>query len=361
MKTCDIQTGIAMVTKIVYDEIFKLHEMAPGHPENPLRLEAALEGIREINTIEGEIGFLKPKRAELEDIYKIHDKKYIEHVKDQSEKGGGFFTLDTTSNEHTYLASLFAAGGGVLAVNEIVRNSVKNALVLCRPPGHHAEFGRAFGFCFVNNIAIAAKYLIDTTDCNRVMIIDYDAHHGNGTQNAFYSTNDVMYIGLHQDGRTLFPGTGFVGEIGEGDGKGYNINIPMIPTAGDWAYGIAFDEVIQPIAESYNPDFILVSSGFDCHYQDPLAQLGLTYQGIININQRLIDIAEKIASGRIAFFLEGGYNLGVIKQASKHLVEQLAGIPIEKIPEQHHKENKHEENIQLIIQELKKQLTELCF
>ena len=157
------------------------------------------------------------------------------------------------------------------------------------------------------------------------MIVDYDAHHGNGTQNAFYGRSDVLYVGLHQDGRTLFPGSGFPDEVGTGSGTGYNINLAMYPGAGDVSYEMAFDEIIVPVAESFKPDFLLVSSGFDAHYLDPLTSLGLTTAGYRMMNSKLIEIADKIAQGHLVYFLEGGYNIDVMRWASRNLVEGLSG------------------------------------
>lgn len=349
------------MTKIVYDDIFRLHEMTPGHPESPLRLNAAMHGIQAIKPTDTEIEFLKPEPAELREVCQIHEEKYIEEIRNKSDKGGGFFTLDTTSNRHTYMASLLAAGGGILAIDEITRGSANNVFVLCRPPGHHAEFNRAFGFCFMNNIAIAAKHILNEKKYGRVLIVDYDAHHGNGTQNAFYRSKEVLYIGLHQDGRTLFPGTGFVEEIGEGEGKGYTVNIPMMPSAGDKSFETAFEQIVQPVAESYKPDFVLVSTGFDGHHQDPLAGLGLTIKGIASLNNSLMKIAEMYADGRIAFFLEGGYNLEVIKRATQNLIEELAGIQVKEFSDKFHEKEKHKDYIKTTVKEIEEILIGTLF
>ena len=211
----------------------------------------------------------------------------------------------------------------------------RNAFVLCRPPGHHAERDRAFGFCFFNNIAVAAQHLVAKRNLGRVMIVDYDAHHGNGTQNAFYDRADVLYVGLHQDGRTLFPGSGFPNEIGKGDGEGYNVNLSMYPGAGDVSYQLAFEEIVIPLAESFKPEFLLVSSGFDAHYIDPLTNLGLTTAGYAMMNRMLKEIAEQFANGKLVLFLEGGYNLDVMRKTSLNLVEELSANPITDFEDSH--------------------------
>ncbi|MGY5871105.1 MAG: histone deacetylase [Candidatus Thorarchaeota archaeon] len=328
-----------MVTDLVYHEMFVKHEMSMGHPESPERLRSAMSFTKKAGLFENDrFNLFTPEPVNMDAVYTIHDKQYLEGVREKSEKGGGFYTLDTAVNSYTFKAAVLAAGGGVGAVSRIMSGTSDNAFVLCRPPGHHAEFERAFGFCFINNIAVAASHLIQNHGLSRVMIVDYDAHHGNGTQNSFYSSDQVLYVGLHQDGRTLFPGSGFPDEIGTGKGQGYNLNLAMYPGAGDTSYELAFKEVIEPLAESFKPDFILVSVGFDGHYKDPLTSLGLTTTGFAMMNNRLKEIASKQTSGRIACFLEGGYNLDVMGMCSLNLLEELIGIPISDFNE-HHKES----------------------
>ena len=230
-------------------------------------------------------------------------------------------------NEYTFEAAMRAAGGGILTVDRILDGDVNNSFVLCRPPGHHAEYDRALGFCFINNIAVAARHLVSQRGLHRILIVDYDAHHGNGTQNAFYSEKEVFYVGIHQDGRTLFPGTGFVQERGEGEGEGYNVNLPMYPGCGDTSYDLLLQKVVRPLADDFAPEFILISAGFDCHYRDRLTSLSLTTSGIANLNSSLNEIAKEQCKGKIAFFLEGGYDLDVMRKASVNLVEVLNGVP----------------------------------
>ncbi|MHA2067363.1 MAG: histone deacetylase family protein, partial [Candidatus Thorarchaeota archaeon] len=167
-------------------------------------------------------------------------------------------------------------------------------------------------------------------ECNlqRVLIIDYDAHHGNGTQDTFYSSNNVLYVGLHQDGRTLFPGSGFPDETGEGSGKGYTVNLAMYPGSGDVSYKLVFDRVLDPLVESYRPEFLLVSVGYDGHFKDPLTSLGLTTSGFAMMNSRLNKLAKSYTDGRIACFLEGGYNLEVMGNCSLNLLQELAGLKV---------------------------------
>ena len=316
-----------MVTDLVYHDTFVEHVMSPGHPESPERLRSALNSIRTEGLLDDQkVNLLTPRKAPLSELYLLHGKAYLEGVRAKSEKGGGIYTMDTSVNSHTYNAALLAAGGGIEAVDRIMKGDSENGFVLCRPPGHHAEYEKAFGFCFINNVAVAARHLLEKHDVERVMIVDYDAHHGNGTQRSFYSTKDVLYVGLHQDGRTLFPGSGFPNEIGTGEGEGYTVNLAVYPGAGDSSYDDAFSQVLEPIAESYRPDFILVSVGYDGHFRDPLTNLGLTTSGFAMMNSRLKQMAVSCADGRIVCFLEGGYDLEVMGMCTLNLLQELAGI-----------------------------------
>jgi len=318
-----------MVTDLVYHDLFVEHAMSRSHPESPERLRSAMSSIKAAGLMDGDkVNLLTPKKAPLDEVYLIHGKAYLEGIKEKSERGGGIYTMDTSVNSHTYDAALLAAGGGIDAVDRIMQGDSENAFILCRPPGHHAEYERAFGFCFINNVAVAAKHLLEKHDAERVMIVDYDAHHGNGTQRSFYSSKDVLYVGLHQDGRTLFPGSGFVNEVGTGEGEGYTVNLAMYPGAGDSSYDDVFSHVIEPITKSYDPDFILVSVGYDGHFMDPLTNLGLTTSGFAMMNSRLKQMAIANSEGRIVCFLEGGYNLDVMGMCSLNLLQELAGIHV---------------------------------
>ncbi|MEM2142197.1 MAG: histone deacetylase [Candidatus Thorarchaeota archaeon] len=324
-----------MVTDLVFHEMFLKHVISHGHPERPERVQRSLETIREAGLLEREVRLLTPTLPDTRPLLRIHGKDYLQSLERMSKMGGGYFTPDTAGNPYTYEAALLAASGGIEAVKRIRQDASNNAYVMCRPPGHHAERSRALGFCFINNIAVAAQYLVDELDTKRVMIVDYDAHHGNGTQNAFYDTEQVLYVGLHQDGRTLFPGTGYPDEIGEGKGRGYNVNLPLHPGAGDRDYELLFERVIEPIGEVYKPEFVLVSAGFDCHFDDPLTNLGLSLRGIAAMNRRITRLAKSHSRGRVAFFLEGGYNLDVMARASLNLVEELTGRDVTDYDEGH--------------------------
>ncbi|TFG15269.1 histone deacetylase [Candidatus Thorarchaeota archaeon] len=317
-----------MKTDLVFHELFTKHVLSPGHPESPKRVNTALDALKKSDLLDsGRVNMLQPRPAHSDEVRTIHSKSYLEEVKERSDSGGGYFTLDTSVNEYTFDAAMHAAGGGIQTVNRILDGEAKNSFILCRPPGHHAEYDRALGFCFINNIAVAARHLVSRRGMRRVLIIDYDAHHGNGTQNAFYSEREVFYVGIHQDGRTLFPGTGFVHERGEGKGEGYNVNLPMYPGCGDISYDLLLRKIIKPLVDEFSPEFILISAGFDCHFRDRLTSLSLTTSGIAKMNNSLNQIAKDHCEGRIAFFLEGGYDLDVMRQASVNLIEVLTGLP----------------------------------
>ena len=304
------------MTDLVYHETFVEHVMSPGHPESPDRLRSAMRSFKTVDLLDSpKVNLLTPQRASLEKIHPIHGENYLNGMKTKSEKGGGFYTMNTAVNPFTYDSD--------------------NAFVLCRPPGHHAEYERAFGFCFINNIAVAAEHLLTEYNMKRILIIDYDAHHGNGTQDTFYSSDKVLYVGLHQDGRTLFPGSGFPDEIGEGEGEGYTVNLAMYPGAGDASYKLVFDRVLDPLIESYRPEFLLVSVGYDGHFKDPLTDLGLTTSGFAMMNLRLNQMAKSYTYGRIACFLEGGYNLEVMGNCSLNLLQELAGVDVSKFNDGH--------------------------
>jgi acetoin utilization deacetylase AcuC-like enzyme len=324
------------MTDLVYHEEFLEHVISPGHPENPNRLRSALQSFATAGILESpQVNLLTPQKASLDKIHPIHDEMYLEGIREKSERGGGFYTMDTAVNAHTYDAALLAAGGGIESVDRIMDDDSDNAFILCRPPGHHAEYKRAFGFCFINNIAVAAEHLLNEYNMQRIMIVDYDAHHGNGTQNTFYSSSNVLYVGLHQDGRSLFPGSGFSDEIGEGVGKGYTVNLAMYPGAGDASYKLVFDRVLDPLFALYEPEFTLVSVGYDGHFRDTLTSLGLTTSGFAMMNSRLKQLAKSHTDGKIACFLEGGYDLDVMGMCSLNLLQELSGIEVSVFDDKH--------------------------
>ncbi len=245
----------------------------------------------------------------------IHASEYISYVKSKAEKGGGWLDPDTVMSPKSYEAALYAAGGVLVAVEAVMKEEVDNAFALVRPPGHHAIQDRAMGFCIFNNVAIAAKFALSKFNLNRVLIADFDVHHGNGTQDAFYSDPKVLYFSTHQ--YPFYPGTGWMDETGTGAGEGTTVNFPMAAGWGDEEYLRAFNEVLIPVARRFQPQLILVSAGFDAHWADHLAMMKVTITGFAQMAMILKELAAELCQGRLVFTLEGGYNLRVVASFHK--------------------------------------------
>jgi len=314
-------------TGIVYTSKYLNHNPGPSHPESPKRLKVIMEALRSSRMIEeGNCRLFEPEPARVEDVELVHDPDYIRLVDRVCSSGGGLLDLgDTEVSPESFEVALYAVGGGLKAVDLVLAKRVKNAFAFVRPPGHHAGPYAASGFCIFNNIAITAMYLLREIKLDRILILDVDAHHGNGTQEVFYDTDQVLFISLHQD-PTGFPGTGFADEIGEKDGLGYKVNFPFPLRTCDQIYEKAFELIITPIVEQYRPQFILVSAGFDGHFSDTVAELSLTVGGYIRTFLTIINCASALCDGRLAALLEGGYNLDVIGRMASGVVAGMAGI-----------------------------------
>jgi acetoin utilization deacetylase AcuC-like enzyme len=233
------------------------------------------------------------------------------------------FDLDTYASEASYRTALLASGSLLQLADAMVSGDINNGFALVRPPGHHAEANRAMGFCLFNNVAICARYLQHAHGMERILIVDWDVHHGNGTQNSFYPDRNVLFISLHQ--YPHYPGTGSHGESGCGDGAGYTVNIPLPAGMGDAEYTSAFTRIVDPVARQYAPQFILISAGFDCHVQDPLGGMQLTEAGFRAMTRILMRIARDYAAGRIAAVLEGGYSLQALQDSVFSVIDELGG------------------------------------
>ena len=308
-----------------YHEIFEKHK-AEAHPESPKRVKAIISELMKIEELE----IIKPKKANKRILENVHAKEYIDKVFELCKKAKEFgkevyLDPDTYINEFTCEASLYAIGSIIQGIDLALKKKINSFFAIVRPPGHHAGiYGNALnaptqGFCIFNNVAIGASYLIEKK-FNRILILDIDAHHGNGTQEIFYKTNKVFYISLHQDPSTIYPNTGFVNEIGEFEGKGYNLNIPLPIRSGDDVYRKAFEEIINPIVEKYKPKFILASLGFDSHRSEFLTMLNLTINSFELVFKFLKNIQEE-RKIPIGFVLEGGYNENVLREGSKILAK----------------------------------------
>lgn len=288
---------------LFYDELFLAHG-DPWHPESPARLEAIRAYLEHTGWWERltRVPFSAAQPAE---VAWLHDTHYIELLAEVCGAGGDLFPPDTPATAQTYDAALLAVGACMTAARAALRDGPPCSVCLVRPPGHHALRDRPMGFCFFNNIALAAQAAL-REGIRRVAIVDFDAHHGNGTQEMFYHRRDVLFISLHEWG--LFPLTGSLDEVGVEEGAGYTINLPMMPGAGDAHYARAFREVVIPALDAYRPELLLISAGFDAHHSDPLTRLNLSVRAYWEMAARLLEAAGRWCEGRLVMILEGGYD-----------------------------------------------------
>jgi acetoin utilization deacetylase AcuC-like enzyme len=310
-----------MTTGLVYDPIYLEHDTG-DHVENPRRLVDAMSYLKATGIKERLIS-LPARPASLEELEMIHAPEYVSYVKSKAENGGGWLDPDTVMSPKSYEAALYAAGGVLVAVEAVIKGKVDNDFALVRPPGHHAVRDRAMGFCIFNNVAIAGEFALSKFNLNRVLIADFDVHHGNGTQDAFYADPKVLYFSTHQ--YPFYPGTGWMDETGTGAGEGTTVNFPMAAGWGDEEYLRAFNEVLVPVARRFQPELILVSAGFDPHWADHLAMMKVTITCFAEMAMILKGLAAELCQGRLVFTLEGGYNLRVVASSIKATFDVLLG------------------------------------
>jgi acetoin utilization deacetylase AcuC-like enzyme len=299
------------------DEAFLEHDTGDWHPERAARLAAVARGIRAADVGDALVPFAAVP-APVEAVARVHPGRYLRAIEELCVAGGGEIDADTVVSEGSYHAALVAAGAGLEAVRRLDSGEGDAAFCAVRPPGHHATPTRAMGFCLFNNVSVAAAALAARGE--RVLVIDYDAHHGNGTQDAFYADPRVTYVSIHE--YPLYPGTGSLHESGRGAGDGTTVNVPVPAGATGDVYLRAFDEVIEPLAEAWAPTWLLVSAGFDAHRADPLTGLGLSAGDYAELATRS---AELVPAGRRVFFLEGGYDLDALAHSAGATVAALAG------------------------------------
>lgn len=297
---------------------FAAHHAGPGHPERPERLTAALAGIESLG-LGDELVRVEPRRATVEEVAAVHDRAFVDALGRFCADGGGRIDADTAAGEESWDAALLAVGAGLDAVGRLRDGEADAAFCVVRPPGHHATPGRAMGFCLLNNLAVCAASLV--AEGERVVIVDWDAHHGNGTQDAFWSDPGVLYVSMHQ--WPLYPGTGRLEDTGEGPGAGLTVNFPLPPGATGDVYGAAFDDVVVPAAEAFDPTWVLVSAGFDAHRACPLTSLGLSAGDYADLGRRSAALAP---AGCCVAFLEGGYDLVALEESVAAFVGALAGV-----------------------------------
>lgn len=306
---------------IIRDDIFLRHIPAEGHPENPGRLEAVYAMLDQPDMVE-QFSLIPPRRAEGREILLVHADRHLKKISATSGKDGCALTRDTFTSAYSYEAAMRAVGGLLEAVSEVIDGRLQAAFALTRPPGHHAEKSRAMGYCLFNNVALAAAFARRELGLRRVLIVDWDLHHGNGTQHLFENDGSVLYFSIHQ--RSLFPGTGLFTETGRGRGEGYTMNVPLPGGYGDAEYAAMFELLLRPVATSFSPELILVSAGFDTHHQDPFGGMRMTADGYAALTRSLMDMARTCCDGKLVFTLEGGYNTAALADSVKAVLEELA-------------------------------------
>jgi acetoin utilization deacetylase AcuC-like enzyme len=310
-------------TGIVKDDKYLNHCLEDDHPERPERLQVLYSMLEEPD-MAGRFEQIPARSATREELLLVHSPEYVRDL--EATEGTAFTSLDSDtgtcalSNE----AALLAAGGLCGAVAAVCSGEVRNAFALIRPPGHHAEKSCAKGFCLYNNIAIAAKFAQKQLGLERILIVDWDLHHGNGTQHSFEQDPTVLYFSVHQ--RRTFPGTGKFRETGKGRGKGFTVNLPLPAGCGDGDYLLLFEKILKPIAGEFAPHIVLVSAGFDIHAADPMGAMAVSTQGFAGLTRSIMEIAESTCDGRLVMSLEGGYDLASLRDSVKAVLLELAGI-----------------------------------
>ena len=303
---------------VVIDRRYMDHDMGAWHVESPARIEALLHMLEKDPPVPYRA--IPPRPATGEELGWVHEPGYVDFIHSTA---GKTVTLDgdTTAGPKTWETALLAAGGFLECLDRVMDGTAGNAIALVRPPGHHAEASRAMGFCFFNNAAIGAEHLLRRHGLGRVLVVDWDLHHGNGTEQAFYERREVMYFSTHQV--PLYPGTGAVRFFGRGEGYGYNLNVPLLAGKTDADYLHIFDKVLAPVAAAFAPDFIIVSAGFDVAAGDPLGGMFVTPAGFGRLTRSLMAMADRTAGGRLALVLEGGYDLKALTAGVREVIGAL--------------------------------------
>jgi acetoin utilization deacetylase AcuC-like enzyme len=337
-------------TGIVKHPVYLEHKTEIFHPESPQRLQS-IYSMLEKKDFGGALIGIEPRYAKLQELLLVHDPHYVDRVIDSAEKARVRFDPDTVTSPKTYKAAWMAAGGVMEAIRAVLTGEVRNAFALIRPPGHHALRDRAMGFCILNNIAIGAKQALKTHGLERILIVDWDLHHGNGVQSIFYDDPSVLYFSVHR--HSYFPWTGEAEEIGAGAGEGYNVNVPLEYGCSDADYGNLFRSILLPIARQFRPEIILVAAGFDIHHSDPLRSMKVTQEGFSRMTGLLMEMAEELCGGRLVLELEGGYNSEALRDSVAMVLWELIGRSMINKEEMRAVEDAQYKNIVKIIERVK--------
>jgi acetoin utilization deacetylase AcuC-like enzyme len=304
-------------TGIVKDPVYLQHEMGSFHPESPDRLYVIYKMLEKAGS-RLNLKEIPSRGATIEEIATNHDPDYIHEIAATAGRPRTRLDPDTSTCAYSWEATSKAVGGLLNLVDAVVEGRVRNGFALVRPPGHHAEYRRAMGFCLFNNVALAARHFLNGHHMRRVAVVDWDLHHGNGTQNAFYDTDEVLFLSMHQFPH--YPGTGRLTEVGKDKGEGLTVNVPLEQGAGDAEYLTVFHMLVAPILEAYKPEIILVSAGFDAHKADPLGGMKLTEDGYELMTRMLMHLAANQCGGRLVLTLEGGYNLDALRSSVERVL-----------------------------------------
>lgn len=310
-------------TGIVKDERYMNHVMGASHPESPQRLEVLYAMLEDPDMV-GNFKEVPVRRAEKDELLLVHSRDYVEKIAATEGKEYTYLDPDTQTSAGSYEAALLAAGGFCEAISMVKSGELDNAFALVRPPGHHAERDRAMGFCLFNNVAVGARYAQESLNLNRILVVDWDLHHGNGTQHSFEDDPSILYFSTHQ--YPYYPGTGAFKEAGIGRGEGFTINVPLSIGYGDGEFIGTFEEILKPIALEFKPDMILVSTGIDIYMGDPLGGMNVTPEGFAGLTRSIMEIAQACCGGKVVITLEGGYSLEGLRDSVKEVLKEMAGI-----------------------------------
>ncbi|HSM54659.1 MAG TPA: histone deacetylase [Candidatus Sulfomarinibacteraceae bacterium] len=292
------------------------------HPENKRRLSGILPFLEERGVL-GDLVRGEGQPASMEQLLRVHSERLVKGVRQAVASGQRIMDADTYVTGKSFALAQRAAGACCVAVEHILDGDAGNGIALVRPPGHHAERERVGGFCLFNNVAVAARQAQVAHGVRQILIVDFDVHHGNGTQDIFYDDDTVLFVSLHLYHPFFYPGSGALDEIGTGAGRGLTLNVPFPPHVGDRGYGQAMQELILPRARQFGPEMILVSAGFDAHWKDPLASAGLSLTGYAQMTQNLVALADELCQGRILFVLEGGYHVPALHYGLLNVINAL--------------------------------------